>query len=332
MRYKRLGRTGIAVSELCFGTMSFGGDADEAESGKLYIAAREAGINFFDCANRYAKGASERILGMLMAKERDQVVITSKCANPTTDDVNDRGTNRRHMKMAVEDSLRRLKTDRLDILILHRWDANTPLEETLRGLEDLVREGKVIYTGASNFAAWQVMKGLGISAREQWTRFEVIQPMYSLVKRQVEVEILPMAASESLGVMTYGPVGGGLLSGKYGPDKRPASGRLIDNPEYNARYDEAWAYETAGKFTEFAAGRGVHPVTLAVAWAKTNPTVTCPIIGARSVEQLRPSLDAINFEMDADLRDELSALSRAPVPATDRLEEQRASTAGRRST
>ncbi len=325
MKFKLLGRTGISVSELCFGTMSFGGDADEAESARLYAAAREAGINFFDCANGYGKGAAERILGKLMAPERDQLVITSKCAVPTGDDVNDRGTNRRHMRKAVEDSLRRLGTDRLDILILHRWDANTPLEETLRGLEDLVRDGKVIYTGASNFAAWQVMKALGVSAREQWTRFEVVQPMYSLVKRQVEAEILPMAASESLGVMTYGPVGGGLLSGKYGSGVRPSSGRLIDNAEYKARYDEQWVFETAGRFTSFAGERGVHPVTLAVAWAKAHPAVTCPIIGARNVEQLRPSLAAAEFAMDDEMRREVSALSREPAPATDRLEERLAS-------
>jgi aryl-alcohol dehydrogenase-like predicted oxidoreductase len=167
-----------------------------------------------------------------------------------------------------------------------------------------------------------VAKGLGISERRGWTRFDVIQPMYSLVKRQVEVEILPLARSEELAVITYSPVGGGLLSGKFAPGVRPDSGRLISNKEYVARYGEEWVLETAGAFTALAKAKGVHPVTLAVAWAAGHPDVTCPIIGARSLEQLGPSLDALSFDMTQELRAEISALSRTPAPATDRLEEQ----------
>jgi aryl-alcohol dehydrogenase-like predicted oxidoreductase len=196
MEFKWLGRTGIKVSPLCFGTMSFGGDADKAESAKMFKACRDAGINFFDCADAYSRGRAEEILGELMAGEREQLVITSKCFNPTSDDVNARGANRRHITRAVEASLRRLNTDRLDVLVMHRWDPVTPLEETLRGLEDLVRAGKVLYLGASNYAAWQVAKALGISANKHWSRFEVLQPMYNLVKRQVESEILPLARAE----------------------------------------------------------------------------------------------------------------------------------------
>jgi aryl-alcohol dehydrogenase-like predicted oxidoreductase len=162
---------------------------------------------------------------------------------------------------------------------------------------------------------------LGISERRGWARFDVIQPMYSLVKRQVEVEILPLARAEGLGVITYSPVGGGLLSGKYGPDKRPDAGRLMTNKEYTARYGEDWVFETAGQFAALAATRGHHPVSLAVAWAAANPDVTCPIIGARDLTQLKPSLEALEIDMTPELRAEISALGRTPPPATDRLEE-----------
>jgi len=322
MKTKPLGRTGVQVSSLCFGTMSFGGDADAAESERMYRACREQGINFFDCADAYSMGRAEEILGGLMAGEREELVITSKCFNPTGPDVNAKGASRRHITRAVEASLKRLGTDRLDVLFMHRWDPITPLEETLRALEDLVRAGKVLYLGASNYAAWQVAKGLGISARNGWTRFDVIQPMYNLVKRQVEVEILPLARAEELGVITYSPVGGGLLSGKYGPDKRPEATRILTNEEYKARYGEDWVFETAGRFTALAEKLGVHPVSLAVAWVAAHPDVTCPIIGARSLEQLQPSLHALEVEMTSGLRDEVAALARTPPPATDRLEEQ----------
>jgi aryl-alcohol dehydrogenase-like predicted oxidoreductase len=280
------------------------------------------GINFFDCADAYSKGKAETILGKLIASERDDLVITTKCFNPTSGDVNARGGNRRHIFRAVEASLARLGTDRVEVLFMHRWDPATPLEETLRALEDLVRAGKVLHLGASNYSAWQVAKGLGISERRGWARFDVIQPMYSLVKRQVESEILPLAHSEELGVITYSPVGGGLLSGKYAPGVRPDTGRIISDKSYATRYGEEWVFETAGAFTGLAQEKGVHPVSLAVAWAAGHPDITCPIIGARSLEQLGPSLDSLGIDMTAELRAEVSALSRTPPPATDRLEEQ----------
>jgi len=322
MDYKLLGNTGLQVSSLCFGTMSFGKETDEAEAKRMYSACRQLGINFFDCADGYNNGRAEEILGRLVKSERDELVITSKCFNPTGKDVNARGGNRRHIALAVDSSLKRLGTDRLDVLFMHRWDPVTPLEETLRALERLVSDGKVLYLGASNYSAWQVAKGLGIAAKQGWPRFDVIQPMYSLVKRQVESEILPLAREENLGVTTYSPVGGGLLSGKYGPGKRPDSGRLVENPQYTARYREHWTFETAAAMTERANAMGIHPVSLAVAWVAAHPDVTCPIIGARSLEQLRPSLGALQVEMTPALRDELSALSRTPPPATDRLEDQ----------
>lgn len=322
MKYRWLGTTGVQVSELCFGTMSFGGDADADTAGSMYRECRNRGINFFDCANGYNRGRAEEILSELIKDERDDLVITTKCAVPMSDDINNRGGNRRHIVTALEASLKRLGTDRVDVLFMHRWDPHTPLEETLRALEALVRDGKVLYIGASNYSAWQTAKALGICERNGWPRLDVIQPMYNLVKRQAESEIFPLAEAERLGVISYSPVGGGMLSGKYGPEKRPDAGRLISNNEYTRRYGEEWAFDTAGAFTAFAAGQGVHPVSLAVAWASSHPAVTCPIVGARSLEQLQPSLDAVDIDMTAELRAEIAALSRTPPPATDRLEEQ----------
>jgi aryl-alcohol dehydrogenase-like predicted oxidoreductase len=322
MKFEWLGKTGVKVSQLCYGTMSFGGDADASESAKMYAACRDAGINFFDCADGYSKGKAEEILGQLISGERNELIITSKCFVPMGDDVNARGGNRRHIVRAVEESLKRLRTDRLDVFFMHRWDTETPLKETLRALENLVTQGKVLYLGASNYAAWQIAKGLGISERFGWPRLDVIQPMYNLVKRQAEVEIFPFAEAEELGVMTYSPVGGGLLSGKYSPGQRPDSGRLTSSQDYMSRYGEDWVFETAGKFTELATARGIHPVSLAVAWAAAHPAVTCPIIGSRNLDQLMPSLQALDLDMPPELRAEISRLARTPPPATDRLEEQ----------
>ncbi len=321
MEFRQLGRTGLKVSELCFGTMSFGGDADEAESAHMYAACRDLGINFFDCADAYSRGKAEEILGKLIATERNDLIITSKCFMSMSDDINSGGANRRHILSAVEASLQRMGTDRLDVFFMHRWDNVVPLEETLRALEDLVSQGKVLYLGASNYSAWQIAKGLGISERRSGPRFDVIQPMYNLVKRQAEVEIFPLAEAEQLGVITYSPVGGGLLSGKYGPNNRPDGGRLMTNAEYTARYGEDWAFDVAGAFAEFAKAKNIHPVSLAVSWAAAHSAVSCPIVGARSLEQLQPSLDAINVDMNSELYGEITALTRQPPPATDRLEE-----------
>jgi aryl-alcohol dehydrogenase-like predicted oxidoreductase len=322
MKYKLLGRTGVKVSELCFGTMSFGAEADAAESARMYKLCRDRGINFFDCADGYAGGRSEEILGELIAGERDELVITSKCFSKMGKDLNARGTNRRHMVRAVEASLGRLKTDRLDVLFMHHFDASLPMEEILRSVEDLVRSGKVIYVGVSNYAAWQIAKCLGISERQRWSRIDVIQPMYSLVKRQAEVEILPLAEHEDIGVISYSPNGGGLLSGKYSKTSRPNDGRLVTKENYARRYGEEWAYDVADQFTDFASKMGVHPVSLATAWVGGHPAITCPIVGARNVEQLTPSLDSVGIDMTPELRAEISALAPEPAPATDRLEER----------
>lgn len=322
MEYRTLGSTGVKVSALCFGTMSFGGDADEATSAAMFHRCREVGVNFFDCANVYQKGRSEEILGSLIADCRDEVVITSKAYFPMGPDVNARGAHRRHLMRAVEGSLKRLDTETIDVYFIHRFDDDTPLEETVRALDDLVRQGKILYPAASNFAAWQVAKALGIAALHDWARFEVLQPMYNLVKRQAEVEILPLAQSEGLGVIPYSPLGGGLLTGKYGVGKRPEKGRLVSNEMYQKRYDDDWVYETAEDFTAFAQKNGYNPVSLAVAWVGSHPGVTAPIIGARNVDQLNGSLGALEIDMTAELRAAVSALSVEPPPATDRSEEK----------
>ncbi|MEA2008581.1 MAG: aldo/keto reductase [Chloroflexota bacterium] len=322
MQYKYLGNTGLRVSELCFGTMSFGGIANEETSAQMFHRCREEGINFFDCANVYQHGAAEEILGKLIADCRDEVVITSKFYFPMGDDPNARGGSRKHIMTAVEDSLRRLNTDHIDLYFIHRFDDNTPLEVTLRALDDLVREGKILHPAASNFAAWQIAKGLGISAREAWSPFVCVQPMYNLVKRQAEVEILPLAQAENLGVITYSPLGGGLLTGKYSPERKPQTGRLVENEMYKTRYGANWIYEVAGRFTAFAQERGYNPVSLAVAWVAAHPAVTAPIIGARNVAQLEGALGTLKIEMTPELQTKVSSLSPTPPPATDRNEEQ----------
>ena len=322
MEYKSLGSTGVMVSPLCFGTMSFGGDADESTSAEMYKECRDTGINFFDCANVYAGGRSEEILGKLMHNHRDEVVITSKVYFPTGPDVNARGSTRRNLMNAVEASLKRLNTECIDVYFLHRFDDNTPLEETLRALDDLVSQGKILYPAASNFAAWQVSKALGISANHGWAKIACLQPMYNLVKRTAEIEILPMAKAENIGVIPYSPLGGGLLTGKYGVDRKPASGRLVGNQMYQTRYGDAWVYEVAEAFANFAKEQGYSPVALAVAWVGGNPGVTAPIIGARNVDQLNGSLGALNINMTPDLWAQISALSPEPPPATDRNEER----------
>ena len=328
--YRYLGTTGVKVSPLALGTMAFGADADPDTAEAIFRRCREAGINTFDCANVYADGRSEEILGDLIADCRDEVVLTSKAYFPTGDDPNARGAHRYHLVRAVENSLRRLGTDRIDVFFVHRFDEQTALDETLRALDDLVRTGKVLYLGASNYAAWQVMKALGRQRAEGWTPFHVIQPMYNLAKRQAEVELLPMAQSEGLGVISYSPLGGGLLTGKYGLEDRPDEGRLVENEMYKTRYGADVHYEVAERFTQFAETHNYDPVALAVAWVAHHPAVTAPIIGGRNVEQIEGSLGALDIDMRDDLYEAISGLAPTPPPATDRVEERSEHTYGSR--
>ena len=290
--------------------MQYGGTADQAASDALYAACREAGINFFDTAYVYTEGRSEEYLGAQVAHELDDVIVATKVAQdqPSTKDV---------VLSSFAASLERLKMDRVDLLYLHRFDDDTPLENSMEGFAELKARGQVRYIGVSNFAAWQVAKACHVAA-EFDLKIDVLQPMYNLVKRQAEVEILPACAVYDVAVAPYSPLGGGLLTGKYAGG---ASGRLHDVEMYKNRYNVPWMHETASKLPELAEKYGTNATTLAVAWVAHNPLVVAPIISARSVEQLQPSLDAMAFEMTDEIYAEMTALSQTPPPATDRLEE-----------
>lgn len=318
MDYRTLGRTGIKVSSLCFGTMTFGKEADEETSIKMFHRCRDAGINFFDTADRYGIGTSENILGKCITECREKIILSTKVGNPLGDDVNDRGLSRRHIMSAVENSLKRLGTDYIDLYFLHIYDPKTSIEETLSALEDLQRQGKVLYVGASNWSAWQITKAIGISELKRILRFECIQPMYSLIKRQAEVEIFPLAREENLGVITYSPLGAGLLTGKYIKKDNLIQGRILESKLYERRYADPVYYKIAEKFVNYAKARGFNPSALAVAWVMSNPVVTAPIIGARNLKQLEQTLAALEIEMTPEMRKEISALSITPPEATDR--------------
>ncbi|MFT3698517.1 MAG: aldo/keto reductase [Kofleriaceae bacterium] len=317
-----LGKTGVKVSSVALGTMSFGGDSDEATSGQIWRAARDAGVNFFDTADVYNDGRSEEILGRLMKAERDQIVLATKAYFPTGKDENARGSSRYHLVRAVEASLRRLQTDRIDLYYLHRFDDGTAIEESLRALDDLVHAGKILYPACSNFAAWQVAHAQGIAVRDGLAPFVAIQPMYNLVKRTAEIEVLPMAQGLGLAAIPYSPTGGGLLTGKYTRDHKPAHGRLVDWKMYETRYNDPTMLDVAAAFVGLATELGHHPVTLALAWVTSHPGVTSTLAGGRNVEQLAPAFAAQTLVIDADTRARISALSPTPPPATDRNEER----------
>ena len=301
---------GTPASKFSFGTMQFGGKADKDESRALYGASRAAGINFFDTAYVYTNGLSEQYLGEFAAAERDSLIIASKCASVG-------GSGSANIRAQLDESRKRLNMDMIDVFYLHQWDKDTSFEESFSTLAELQAAGMFRYIGVSNFSAWQTMKAANV-AEKLGIKIDILQPMYNLVKRQVEVEILPMAISEGFHVAPYSPLGGGLLTGKYAAG---AGGRLADDKMYKARYGVDWMHETARALSELAAEVGVHPATLAVSWAAKNPGVTHPIISARSVEQYKPSLDAISYTLSDELYGRISALSRQPALATDRLEE-----------
>lgn len=303
-------RSGQPVSRFSFGCMQFGGKASEADSAGLYDACREVGINFFDTAYAYTGGASETILGGLLADERDDIFLATKCGEKcvAAPDV---------IRAEFDESRRRLNQDSVDLLYLHKWDPDTPLEATYEVVAKWVQSGLVRYIGVSNYAAWQVMKAKRV-AEDMDIQISFLQPMYNLVKRQAEVELLPMCESEGIHVCPYSPLGGGLLTGKY---TSGGEGRLVDDSKYNTRYGQDWMHKTASDLIALSKDIGVPAPVLAVAWVANNPALWGPIISARSVEQVKPSLEAMSFEMDDDLYARLADLSPTPPPATDRLEE-----------
>lgn len=305
---------GTPISRFTFGTMQFGGRADAKASREMFDACLEAGINHFDTAYVYTDGASETLLGEFAAPLRDRLVIATKAAYKG-------GSGRKNILQAFDTSRQRLDMDSVDILYLHRFDPETPLEETYDTLAELKQQSKIRHIGVSNHAAWQVMKSVAVAA-ERGLTIDILQPMYNLVKRQAEVELLPMAKDQGILVAPYSPLGGGLLTGKYGGiDDKSTVGRLAEDSRYHARYGQAWMWTAANALSEVAKREGVSAATLAVAWVAAHPNKVSPILSARSAEQLVPSLEAINYTLTDEMYQEITALSPAPAPATDRLEE-----------
>ncbi len=311
---RKYGPRNIASSSLCFGTMQFGAGASSADSAALYTACREHKINFFDTAYVYNEGRSEEILGDLIKGERDELIIITKAGSTG-------GSSAANIRSQLETSLARMQIDYTDIFFLHRFDDDVPLEETFSALAALRGEQKFFHLGVSNFAAWQVMKAQGLARLNGFPEIEMIQPMYNLVKRQAEVELLPMAAAEGIAVISYSPLGGGLLTGKYTAGIAN-EGRFSWDEKYKRRYAQDWMHTAAAHLCEIAAETGTEPAALAVAWAARNPAITAPIISARTEAQLLPSLAADSVAMDDSLYARLCALVPTPPPATDRLEEQ----------
>jgi len=302
---------GTPASQFAFGCMQFGGTADEQACAQMFDACLAAGITHFDTAYVYTDGRSEEILGRLIAPHRDGLVIATKAGYTG-------GAGAANLRMQFDISRKRLNMDHVDILYLHRFDPYTDLNETLDCFAALKSEGKISYVGLSNFAAWQVVKAANLAAKRDLS-IDVLQPMYSLVKRQAEVEILPMCADLGILPATYSPLGGGLLTGKY---KAPqAEGRLATDDRYAARYGVDWMHSAAVQLSEIASELATHPATLAAAWAARHTSHPSPILSARNQEQLAPSLAATTFYVGDALYNRLSALTPAPPPATDRLEE-----------
>ena len=305
-----LTRNGASLSRLTFGTMQFGGNADLEQSKLMFEAAREEGINHFDTAVGYNGGASEKILGTFIKQDRDDLFIATKVGYVG-------GASKSNIQKHFDICKQQLNEDAVDLLYMHRFDNDTPLEETFETLAELQASGQIRYIGVSNYAAWQIMKAQDI-AKSLSTKIDVVQPMYSLVKRQAEVEIIPVCMDQDIQLVPYSPLGGGLLTGKYATG---GTGRLTEDARYKARYDQSWMHETAAELSLMAAKLQTNPATLAVAWVKAHKANPSPIISARSVKQLLPSLKAENYPISEELYKQITELSMTPAPATDRLEE-----------
>jgi aryl-alcohol dehydrogenase-like predicted oxidoreductase len=322
MQYRQLGSSGLRVSTFTLGTMGFGGTGWASPVGQIDVdgareqiaIARDAGVNLIDTADVYSDGLSEKILGEALGGDRDQVLIATKARMGMGDGPNDAGLSRHHLIRAVEASLRRLNTDYIDLYQVHEWDGQTPLEETLTALDDLVRSGKVRYIGASNYAAWHLMKALGISERRQLERFVSQQIYYSLQNRDAETELVPVALDQGLGILVWSPLAGGLLSGKYrrGVDA-PAGSRHLsewDEPPVN---DEDKLYDTIEVAVEIAKAHGVSAAQVSLAYTLAKPAVTSLIVGARTTDQLRDNLAAADLVLSADEIERLDQVSGEPL-------------------
>lgn len=317
MDYRRIGSTGLKVSELCLGCMTFGRESDETEAGRIVDRFIEAGGNFLDTANVYAAGRSEEITGRLIKERRHSLVLATKVRFNANAFVgkpvapNDVGLSRRHIMAEVDASLRRLQTDYIDLYQVHAWDFETPIEETLGALDDLVHRGKVRYIGASNFTAWQLTKALWVSDKHALARFDCLQPQYSLICRDIEREILPICRIEGVGVIPWSPLGGGFLTGKYRRQAQaPTEARLTQMDLWN-RLKNDHNYDVLDAVEQVAKERGRKPSEIALAWVNQQPGVSSVIIGARTLAQAEENLGAVGLKLEAV---ELKALNEASAP------------------
>lgn len=302
MQYRKLGTTGVSVSRLCLGTMMFGGPTDESESVRIMHRALDEGINFFDTANMYNGGQSEVVVGQALAGRRHEVVLATKGGAPVGEGPLERGASRRHLTRQLEASLRRLGTDHIDLYYIHVPDYETPIEESLRALDDFVRQGKVLYIGCSNFRAWRVCEALWASDRKQLARLACVQPLYNLVNRDIEVELLPLCEAHGLGVVSYSPLARGILTGKYAPGGDfPEGSRAARN---DRRMQQAELREESIRIaSEIAAHcqqRGIVPSQFAAAWCLANRRITSIILGPRTMEQFSDNLGCLEVPIGSD--------------------------------
>ena len=320
MDHTRLGRTGLQVSRLCLGTMTFGLQRDELAAGEILNHAAEGGIDFIDTSDAYplggdlsTRGVTEEILGRWLKGKRDRFIVATKCFAPTGPAPFDAGNSRKHIMAAVDASLRRLQTDYIDLYQLHGYDPGTPIDETLGALDDLVHQGKVRYTGCSNFLTYQLVRAIGRSETLRLARFDSVQPRYNLLFRQIERELLPFCAEEGVGVIPYNPIAGGMLSGKHSRTAPPPEGTRFTlgnaGQIYQDRYWHDREFDTVHALQQLAGNAGVRLVTLSVAWVLANHAITAPIIGASRPEQLDDSLAAVDFKLDSDLKRQLDEVT-----------------------
>lgn len=323
MQYRTLGRSGAVVSTHCLGTMTFGAEADEPTSGAILTAFVEAGGTFVDSADVYSRGVSEEIVGRWLAAhptEAAQLVVATKGRFPMGDGPNDAGLSRRHLREALDASLRRLGVEHIDLYQMHAWDAHTPIEETLRFLDDAVSAGKIGYYGFSNYLGWHLTKAVHVARAHGWAPPVTLQPQYNLLVRDIEHEVVPAALDAGVGLLPWSPLAGGWLTGKYQRDVDPTGAtRLGENPQ---RGMEAWAARNADERTwqvvdavrDVADARGVTMSQVALAWLAHQPAVTSVILGARTVEQLTDNLGAADLELTPE---EVARLSEASTPRVD---------------
>lgn len=313
MEYRRLGRSGIKVSEICLGTMTFGRTTDQVESSKMVHLSLDRGVNFFDCADGYSDGESEIMLGKAIKGRRRDAVIATKFFNPMGPGPNDSGMSRVHIMNAVEDSLKRLGLDHIDIYYIHHVDEQTPLEEMLRTLDDLVHQGKVRYIACSNYQAWRLSEALWISTTNNLARFACYQPQYSLVVRDIEQELIPLCQHSGLGVVVWGPVAGGFLTGKYKPGERFLAGtRSEENWVFPSQFFAANADQTLTALLDLSNQIGASPSQIALRWVLNRPAISSIIVGARNPAQLEENLATSDLVLDDTTMRTLTDISDLP--------------------